>query len=114
MQQPLGKNYPKSSSPPAPLSPSPANSGPDFYSTPSLTEVIDPSRFSLDQIINIIRYNFSKFAANESLLSRTWAHLSVILLIALALSIGSMQISWGRITALRPLRQTPANPSTKS
>src|SRR5262245_16984607 len=109
MQQQLGKKYLKSSSSPTPQSPSPAGPSSDFYSGPNLAEVIDPSKFTFNQIADTTRYFLNKFATNEAFSSRFWAHLSLILLLALTLSIGSMQISWGRITALRPLQQTPAN-----
>jgi murein DD-endopeptidase MepM/ murein hydrolase activator NlpD len=111
MQQPLSKKYPESSPSPPPLSPSPAGPGSDYYGTPSLSEVIDPGKLTLNQIADTIRHYLGKFAANEALVSRTWAHLTIILLVALALSVGRMQISWGRITALQPLQQTPANPA---
>jgi murein DD-endopeptidase MepM/ murein hydrolase activator NlpD len=110
MQQPLGKKYLKSSSSAAPLDPSPASPVSDFYGAPSLAEVIDPTGFTPGQIAGTIRYYINNFTTNEALLSRTWAHVTLILLIAMALSIGRMQISWGRISALRPLQQTPANP----
>lgn len=62
-------------------------------------------------MVETTSYWLKNFASSDILFSRTLAHLVVILLIALALSIGSMPIQWGRITALRPLQQTtPSGP----
>lgn len=110
MQQPLSKKYPKPSSPSAPLTPPPVSAAPDYYGAQSLAGLIDPTKFNLNQIAYTTQYWLKKFSSNEALLSRTSAHLIVILLAALAISVSSMQIQWGRITALRPLQQTPVNP----
>ena len=110
MQQPLSKKYPKPNSPSAPLTPPPVSAAPDYYGAQSLAGLIDPIKFNLNEIAYTIQYWLKKFSSNEALLSRTTAHLIVILLAALAISVSSMQIQWGRITALRPLQQTPVNP----
>ena len=110
MQQPLSKKYPKPSSPSTPLTPPPVSAAPDYYGAQSLAGLIDPTKFNLNQIAYTTQYWLKKFSSNEALLSRTSAHLIVILLAALAISVSSMQIQWGRITALQPLQQTPVNP----
>ncbi len=110
MQQPLSKKYPKPSSPSTPLTPPLVSAAPDYYGAQSLAGLIDPTKFNLNQIAYTTQYWLKKFSSNEALLSRTSAHLIVILLAALAISVSSMQIQWGRITALRPLQQTPVNP----
>lgn len=103
MQQPLSKKYPKGSSPTPPLSAPPANPVPDASGTSSLAGLISPNQFSLTHLTNTLRYQLSNFGGNEALFSRASAHLTLLLLIALALAVASMQIQWGRISALRPL-----------
>lgn len=107
MQQPLSKKYPKSSTPAVP----PAKTVADISGTSSLAGLVDPFPFNLTHMIETT-YNWLKNSTgSEALFSRVSAHLMVLLLIALALGIGSIPIQWGRISALRPLQQTaPIDP----
>lgn len=105
MQQPLSKKYPKGSSPTPPLNAPPTNPVPDASGTSSLAGLISPNQFSFTHLANTLRDQLSNFGRNEALFSRTSAHLTLLLLVALALTVASMQIQWGRISALRPLTQ---------
>lgn len=69
----------------------------------SLAGLISPNQFSLTYLTNTLRDQLSNFGGNEALFSRMSAHLTLLLLVALALAVASMQIQWGRISALRPL-----------
>ncbi|MCL4299643.1 MAG: M23 family metallopeptidase [Anaerolineae bacterium] len=109
MQQPLSKKYPKSSSPTTP----PAQAVPDASGVSSLAGLVNPPQFNLIRMVEITSYWLKNSASSEALFSRTSAHLIVILLVALTLAVGSMQIQLGRISALRPLQQTaPIDPIT--
>jgi LysM repeat protein len=112
MQQPLSKKYPKNKPSAAPLNVPPVNSVPDASGASKLAGWINPIQFNLTHTVGTAGYWLKKFTGNEALLSRASAHLIVILLVALALGVGSMQIQLGRITALRPSQQTtPVGPS---
>jgi murein DD-endopeptidase MepM/ murein hydrolase activator NlpD len=75
-----------------------------------LAGLINPTQFNLYQIAEATQYWLKRFSRNEALQSRISAHFMVILLAALAIGVSSLQIQWGRISALRPLQQTPTNP----
>ncbi|MBE7550956.1 MAG: M23 family metallopeptidase [Anaerolineales bacterium] len=102
MQQPLSKKYPKSSSRATP----PAQTVPDASGVSSLAGLVNPHPFNLTRMVEITSYWLKNSASSEALFSRTSAHLIVILLVALTLGVGSMQIQLGRISALRPFQQT--------
>ncbi|GIK42972.1 MAG: hypothetical protein BroJett011_68050 [Chloroflexota bacterium] len=107
MQQPLSKKYPKSSPPATP----PAQAVPDASGVSSLAGLVNPPQFNLMRMVEITSYWLKNSASSEALFSRTSAHLIVILLVALTLGVGSMQIQLGRISALRPFQQTaPSDP----
>lgn len=101
MQQPLSKKYPKGRSPTPPRSAPPPAPVSDASGASGLIGLISPNQFSLTHLTHTIR----SFGGNEALFSRTSAHLTLLLLLGLALTVGSMQIQWGRISALRPLTQ---------
>ncbi len=101
MQQPFSKKYPKGSSPTPPQNDPPPNPVSDVSGTSGLVGLINPNQFSLNHLVNTIH----SLGRNEALFSRTSAHLTLLLLLGLALTVGSMQIQWGRISALRPLTQ---------
>lgn len=107
MQQPLSKKYPKSSPPATP----PAQAVPDASGVSSLAGLVNPPQFNLMRMVEITSYWLKNSASSEALFGRTSAHLIVILLVALTLGVGSMQIQLGRISALRPFQQTaPSDP----
>lgn len=112
MQQPLSKKYPKNPPSAAPVNTPAASPLLDASGASSLAGLINPTQFNLVYFAEITRGWFKNFAGNEALMSRTSAHLTLLLIVALALGVGSLQIQWGRISALRPVSQTaPAAPA---
>ncbi len=109
MQQPLSKNFLKSGSASTPfISPS-TGATQEVPNAPGSAGVV-AFPLSFNQLAYTSRNWLEKLSGNEAVISRTTAHLIVILLAILAISLSNMQLRWGSIPALRPLRQTAAQP----
>jgi len=59
------------------------------------------------QTTQVARLQWDRFTSNPALLSRTSAHLMMIVLAVLVIILSSIDLPWGKISVIRPLKQAP-------
>lgn len=111
MQQPFRKNFLKSgSAASSPSKPASTNPSPESLGlSGSIGLVASPLTFN--QLVYLSRIWLTRLISNDAIISRTTAHLVVLLLVVLAINLGNIQLDGGSITALRPAQQTAAQPA---
>lgn len=109
MQQPLGKKYSQSGSASLLSSTTPAIS--THRETQPLADSISSPNLTFTRLANQAQTGLRQLVRNDALFSRSSAHVMVILLAILAISLGNFQLTWGSIRALRPSQQAPAAPA---
>ncbi len=111
MQQPLSKKFLKSgSAASSPSKPASTSSAPESLG-PSGSIGLVASPLTFNQLAYLSRIWLTQLIGNDAIISRTTAHLVVLLLVVLAINLGNIQLRGGSITALRPSQQTAAQPA---
>ncbi len=108
MQQPLAKKPPKGISP-ASSSPGQGFSPLTDFGGPGPGSQLAPITLNSTQIGRFLKDQFDQVRASDDLLNRLSTHVTVVILVLLAVGLSTVQWPWGSVRVIQPLKGSSAS-----